>query len=84
MEIRMEVVMMEMELANPVILDEDFPVKNLRRDGRRTEKETARKHTVALREAKKAERNLREIAKADGKKLDTVYVDGFVMKRKWR
>lgn len=79
-DVNADIAMMESELVNLAPLDEEFPVKNLRRDFRRTEKETTRKRTIALREAKKAERKLREMAKKEGKKLDTVYVEGFVMK----
>lgn len=82
-DVNADIAMMESELANtPAPLDEDFPVKNLRRKGRLDEKIVTRRRVIAIREAKKEERKLREIAKKEGKKIDTVYVDGFVMKRK--
>lgn len=84
-DVNADIAMMESEISNPVpSLDEEFPIKNLRREGRLDEKKIARKRKIAIREAKKVEKTLRETAKKDGKKLDTVYVDGFVIKRKWR
>lgn len=82
-DINADIAMMESELVNLAPLDEEFPIKNLRREGRLDEKRVARRRVIAIRDAKKAERKLREMAKKEGKELDTVYVDGFVMKRKW-